>query len=95
MLSARRVIENTFGILVSRLKIFHRPTIASVDNVKFITKAAAVLHDFVIKTQSNSCGFDFCPPYFIDQENGSVEIPGQWRKEVADVQGMVQLNSQC
>ena len=36
----------------------------------------------------------YCPPDFEDQENGSVEITGQWHRDVADVQGMVQLNNQ-
>ena len=30
----------------------------------------------------------------MDQGNGSLEIPGQWLREVAHVQGMVQLNNQ-
>ena len=47
-----------------------------------------------MKTQPNSSGFDYCSSNFVDQENGSVEIPGQRRREVADVQGMVQLNNQ-
>ena len=47
-----------------------------------------------MKTQSNSGGFDYCSPDFVDQENGSVEIPGYWRKGVADMQGIVQLNNQ-
>ena len=40
-----------------------------------------------MKTQSNNCGFDYCPPDFVDQENGDVETSGQWRREVARVQG--------
>ena len=47
-----------------------------------------------MKTQSNSSGFDYCFPDFVDQENGSVEIQGQWRREVVDVQGMMRLNNQ-
>ena len=47
-----------------------------------------------MKTQSNSSAFDYCSPDFVDQENGSVEIPGRWRRVVADVQGMMQLNNQ-
>ena len=36
-------------------------------------------------TQSKSSGFDYCPLDFVDQENGSVEISGQWRRKIADV----------
>ena len=51
---ARRVIENNFVILVSRFRIFHRPIIAHVVNSNFITKAAVALHNFLMKTQSNT-----------------------------------------
>ena len=79
---ARRVIENTFGILVRKFRIFHRQIIAHVDNAKFITKADVALHNFPMKTQTNSSGFDYCPPDFVDQENGSVKIPGQWSSKL-------------
>ena len=46
---ARRVIENSFGILATRFRIFRRPIIADVDNVKNITKAAVALHNFLMK----------------------------------------------
>ena len=36
---ARRIIENSFGILASRFRIFRRPIIANVENVKTFTKA--------------------------------------------------------
>ena len=46
---ARRVIENTFGILATRFRIFRRPIIANVDNIRFITRAAVALHNFLMK----------------------------------------------
>ena len=93
---ARRIIENTFGILVSRFRIFHRPIISNIDHAKFITKAAVALHNFLMKTQSNNVNgnFSYCPPDFVDQDDGSVQIPGQWRREVHDVQGMERINCQ-
>ena len=86
---ARLVIENTFVIMV--FKIFLRPIIARVDNfiTKFITKATIGRHI----RQSNSNGyFAYCPPDFVDQENGGVKIPGDWRRKVDDVQGVIQIN---
>ena len=47
-----------------------------------------------MKTQSKSSGFDYRALDFVDQVNGSVEISRPWHREVADVQGMVQLNKQ-
>ena len=49
-----------------------------------------------MKTQSNNVNgnFSYCPPDFVDQDDGSVQIPGQWRREVHDVQGMERINCQ-
>ena len=44
---ARRVIENTFGILISRFRIFRRSIIGKTGNIKYITKAAVILHNFL------------------------------------------------
>ena len=73
---------------------FNRPIIANVGNAKFITKAAVALYNFLIKTQSNISGFDYYPPEFVDRENGSVEILGQWCREAADVkEGIISKNN--
>ena len=45
---ARRVIENAFGILASRFRVFHKPIIAQVHKVIAITKAAVALHNFLM-----------------------------------------------
>ena len=44
---ARRVIENTFGILSVRWRIFRRPILAKPDNVNAIVKATICLHNFL------------------------------------------------
>ena len=45
---ARRVIENTFGIVASRFRVLRRPIIASVGKVFLITKAIVALHKFLM-----------------------------------------------
>ena len=73
---------------------FNRPITAHVGNAKLITKAAVALYNFLMKTQSNINGFDYYPPDFVDQENGSVEILGQWCREAADVkEGIISKNN--
>ena len=63
---ARRVIENSFGILASRWRIFRRPIIADPDHIVTYTKAAVALHNFLRTTESSV----YCPPGFLDAEDG-------------------------
>ena len=81
---ARRVIENTFGILASRWRIFRRPIIAAPDNVIAYTKAAIALHNYLRTVESAV----YCPPGFTDSEDGDRNVvSGSWREEVDDASG--------
>ena len=75
---ARRVIENSFGILVARWRMFRRPIIAEPDNVITYTKAAIALHNY-LRTEESSV---YCPAGFIDGEDGDGNVvSGYWREE--------------
>ena len=75
---ARRVIENTFGILAARWRIFRRPIIADPNNVISYTKAAIVLHNY-LRTNEPSM---YSPAGFVDGEDGSGNIVlGSWRED--------------
>ena len=77
---ARRVIENAFGIMVSKFRIFRRPMITNVDKVVKVTKACVALHNFLMKTNNaNSNGY--CPANYVDTDGPSGERPGDWRRE--------------
>ena len=54
---ARRVIENTFGIVSARWRIFRRPIISSVENAVLFTKTACLLHNFL----QDNCSDTYCP----------------------------------
>ncbi|KMQ90587.1 nuclease harbi1 [Lasius niger] len=43
---ARRVIENTFGILASQWRIYRKPIIASPENAKLMVQATVCLHNW-------------------------------------------------
>ena len=76
---ARHVIENTFGILRVRWRVFSRPNQASVETAEEITKAAVCLHNYLRQTNSAS----YCATGFVDSEDGSGDIrPGEWRQVV-------------
>ncbi|KAK5648288.1 hypothetical protein RI129_003180 [Pyrocoelia pectoralis] len=73
---ARRVIENTFGILVARWRIFHRSICASPNNIDNIVKAAVCLHNFI--RSSRPSRQRYTPPNYIDSD----DVLGKWREEV-------------
>lgn len=77
---ARRTIENAFGILVARFRIFHKVIRAAPETVDAIVKATICLHNFIKSQQSDAQMY--CGSGFIDRDVGGVLIPGEWRKEV-------------
>ena len=79
---ARRVIENTFGILVAHWRIYNTPIHAKPENVEKIVSATIALHNYFRQTDNAS----YCPQGFINSEKTTGEItPGYRRKEVAMV----------
>lgn len=75
---ARRVIENTFGVLVARWRIFHRNICAAPDTIDKIVKATVVLHNFI--RSHATAKQQYMPPNYVDHQDG--EILGAWRNEV-------------
>jgi hypothetical protein len=72
----RRVIENAFGILSARWRIFRRPIKAKPCNVDSIVKACICLHNYLRLTDNAH----YIPQGFVDTEDGKDEIiPGDWR----------------
>jgi len=45
---ARRIVENVFGILCARMRIFRKSIIASISTATRIIKATTCLHNFII-----------------------------------------------
>ena len=58
--AARRIIENTFGILAARWRIFHGPIKAAVETVEAIVKATCILHNYLRLTDNDY----YCPAGF-------------------------------
>ena len=75
---ARHVIENSFGILASRWRIFRRTLIATPDHAVIYTKAAIALHNFLHTTEFSI----YCPPGFMDSEDSDGNfVRGTWRED--------------
>ena len=72
----RRTIENAFGILSARWRIFRRPIKADTDLVDLIVQACVCLHNYLLST----CNSKYCPTGFVDCEDASGELrEGDWR----------------
>ena len=86
---ARRIIENSFGILAARWRIFRRPIIATPDHVLY-TKATVALHNFLRVKESSV----YCPAGFTDSEDGDGNIvEGGWRRDSTESQGLDRMGS--
>ncbi|XP_018365780.1 PREDICTED: uncharacterized protein LOC108762994 [Trachymyrmex cornetzi] len=74
---ARRIIENTFGIMVARWRIFEGPINTLLKTAEKIVKACIVLHNFLMDKPQ------YCRPGFADsiQLDGTVSL-GEWRQEI-------------
>lgn len=85
--SARRTIENAFGILSARWRIYQRPITLDVEAVDKIVISTICLHNFLKARDDEepSEGRVYCPPGFIDSElrDGQV-IHGRWRNEQSE-----------
>ena len=84
---AQRVIENAFGVAASRFRVLHRPIIAKPTTVISITKAIVALHNFLMSLNSND-NYSYRPPGFVDQDNSSGIIEGEWGREKENILGL-------
>ena len=72
----RHVIENAFGILVSRWRIFRQPIIALPDIAARYTLAAVALHNYLRSKEPSV----YSPARLTDTENADGNIvEGEWR----------------
>ncbi|RVE42239.1 hypothetical protein evm_013115 [Chilo suppressalis] len=79
--SARVVVENTFGILVTRFRIFKKPIQLNPEKVKLLTLTCILLHNFLRKSSSLNI---YSPHGTVDayDENNTLITPGLWRNEI-------------
>lgn len=78
---ARRCIENTFGIMSARWRVFHKTIFAPPETADKIVKATTCLHNYILTKQENLRVGRYCNENFVDRETNDV-IAGAWRQEV-------------
>lgn len=91
---ARRTIENSFGILAARFRIFHQPINAKVEHVQSYTKAAVALHNFLMYNRPSEQNH-YCPDGFADVDLPTRYIEGEWRREVEHDTGITSISRMC
>lgn len=81
---ARRVVENAFGILVWRFRIFSRPIDLAPETIDKVIWAACCLHNWLRKTDPGN----YMPQQAVDGEDlntGNI-TPGLWRENANNMQ---------
>ena len=77
---ARRVVENAFGILASRFRIFLRAIDLKVDTTELLVKAACSIHNWLRMTSAKQ----YFPTGCVDEEDVNVGVnPRAWRTELS------------
>lgn len=80
--SARVVVENVFGILSSKFRIFRKPILLDPNKASVVTMSCILLHNF-LRNSETSCTL-YTPVCTMDifDDNGILVQPGSWRNEV-------------
>jgi len=90
---ARRIIENTFGILVSRWRLFQRCICLDPKYTDVIIMAAINLHNFLMTENNQNANNSYCPINYIDNENSTGHvIEGEWRLNIRNVNNLRPTN---
>lgn len=87
---ARRIVENAFGILVSRFRIFEKAISTKLHTVDHIVYAACSLHNWLRKKSSNYMTTS-CVDH--DDHNDHHLINGTWRSEITSLDSIIQQGS--
>lgn len=92
---ARRIVENAFGILSARWRIFRRPIEFNADVVDSVVWACVLLHNYLKSTDNQSTPETrYCPSHFVDYEDQDGEFQaGGWRQITAEDAGMEDISN--
>ena len=92
MSRARRIIENIFGILAARFRIFRLPILALVETVESVTKCCVALRNYLMAGRLTDEGNAYCSNNIVDQEVRSKRKKGEWRLVIENDCGLVSIH---
>ncbi|XP_050293847.1 uncharacterized protein LOC126734316 [Anthonomus grandis grandis] len=81
---ARRTVENAFGILIQKFRIFTRRIQAKPENVDYIILAACILHNFIKKYDTNTYNYPNANFNNVPQQQVHQNLPMQGGNATAD-----------
>ncbi|KAJ8882138.1 hypothetical protein PR048_018626 [Dryococelus australis] len=93
---ARMSVENTFGIVASRWRIYRRPVIGKPHLAKGIIKATVCLHNWLLLDEEpvDPAARRYGSPNLLDTHNKNGEIiTGQWRIMVTSDDALCNLDA--
>lgn len=89
---ARRVVENAFGILSVRWRIFKKPMEMDRAQVCDTNKACIALHNFLLKRDEQEHSTTCVTPHFVDSERpDGTTTGGEWRLTTCRDNGMLRF----
>ncbi|XP_047991562.1 protein ALP1-like [Leguminivora glycinivorella] len=86
---ARRIIENAFGILVSRFRVLEKPIQTNLEAVDAIVCACCALHNWLRKTTTS---YITATCVDVEDEEGNF-LPGSWRSQIHALQSIANQGS--
>ncbi|XP_036339354.1 putative nuclease HARBI1 [Rhagoletis pomonella] len=88
---ARRVIENSFGILTARWRVLRTTIECCPESCEKIVLACIALHNFIMLNDQNRW---YCPENYVDQvKAGNVVHLGEWRREIENDRSLLAMRS--
>lgn len=86
---ARRVVENTFGIMASVFRVLRKPMLLNPDKAATVTMTCVLLHNFLRRSKSSRALYT--PPGALDyEENGNV-VQGSWRQDIKEMTSLLSI----
>lgn len=78
---ARRIVENAFGIMVSKWRILRQPIQAKIETADAVVKATCILHNFLRHRDGISSDKTYISREDVDNDEEGVVVHGGWRTE--------------
>ena len=90
---ARRIVENVFGILASKFRVFLKPIPLHPDKVESVTLTCIYLHNFLRRNVESRNAYS--PPGTFDSEDvdNARITAGSWRAGINEGEGFINLQN--